>query len=299
MADRPSLTSLPAELKGLIVRQCDKAALLSLRIASVGDADLVAEATAECGVRYFTHRKHYISSQGLVSLVNITKHPTLGKFLKAITLVPFELHPYWQPQKVDTFLGPQPGTLQVEHLNRVCMLIWREWLQISTALHHEDASVQILATALRHLRGRAQRVELGTSGRASGLGGVYGGQETLARLNRIASEYTVCNAGLVAICCDDFNEVMPDWLDDTTYYQDEATFDFLAENPNDGGWEYRDYDHVEEILTQEQTLNDACTYGLHTPREAANLVFAALADAACIPCNLTFDCTEQTQAPLS
>jgi len=79
MADTPSLGSLPAELKALIVRACRDRDLLRLRVAVIGDLDLTAGANKEFGTRFMQRRIHYVTLDGLQALVDITGHAVFGR----------------------------------------------------------------------------------------------------------------------------------------------------------------------------------------------------------------------------
>lgn len=93
MADRPSLSSLPAELKSIIVHLCNDKTLLTLRLAIVGDLDFTQEADKAFGTRFMRERMHFITRKGLHALVGITGHAAFGRFLERITLYPFNLSP--------------------------------------------------------------------------------------------------------------------------------------------------------------------------------------------------------------
>lgn len=86
MADHPELCSLPAELKGMIVHECEDSALLALRLALISDLDLAAETTKLFGMRFVKHRTHFNTRQGLQTLIQITAHSTFGRYVDQNTL---------------------------------------------------------------------------------------------------------------------------------------------------------------------------------------------------------------------
>ena len=201
MADPPSLGSLPAELKGLIVREYNDDALLSLRLATVDDPYLATEAYKEFGNRFIKKKAHFVTVEGLQGLVDNTGHAILGRYVEEIVLYPFDLQPAWRPHivvPVGTREVTEHAQRQLRYssavadLNSALLQIWPAWACEVFNLHAEDKSVSLLARAFGNIRERAAHIAFSVfspgclrfAGPVTSLEGIYGSRTIIRKLDR-------------------------------------------------------------------------------------------------------------------
>ena len=182
-------------------------------------ATLAAEATKEVGTRFFKHRTHFNTRQGLRGLVDITAHPAFGSYIRQIALCSLELHPSWQSCN----LVPD-GELSQEsskHRDANHQQVWPRWERELRDLHGNDVSFKLLSAAFANLRALGVPVCLAACpfGPAADAGVVrvvlpWHGQHVYGKRDIINLLYEPGHDMLRGVSMDDFPLVTPDSLEE-------------------------------------------------------------------------------------
>lgn len=286
MADLLTLASLPAELKGLIVHECDDATLLTFRVAIVGDCYFQTAAYDAFGARFLRKRKHFVTAEGLQALVDITGHPTLGRYVEDIVLYPFELAQHFRPHSV-ALGGPQELTESAQERSRFSVdglliealrITWSDWACEVTELHGKENSVLLLAKALTKVREKAARVTLSIYSPTydpqcpayrSPMRGVYGYRAVIQRLECLSRANFWPERLKKLPTLENFRCYDQPWMDG-----EDLT---LPGGP--------------------RALTDATTYGPNSPRDVSNLLLAVLAESQVTPDALSFTTLRAGSSP--
>ncbi|CAK3829713.1 3-isopropylmalate dehydrogenase [Lecanosticta acicola] len=143
MADRASLLTIPAEMQQAIAEVADNPSLLALRLVS---RELRAAADDPFLERFFTVRKHVMTTYGLAALLQISTRPHLTRKLKEIVLA------FVEPNIGDYWCGKdRPESYMADEMLRYIRR--DEWNQAKDDLFLCQRAESLLIAILKSLRG--------------------------------------------------------------------------------------------------------------------------------------------------